>query len=106
MAQRRVSRRLALVAVGLGIACLAGCGLLDRGPTPEQVRAELMRRMPAGVQDRAGWARDIQAAFAAQELEPTSAHLCAAIAVTAQESGFQVDPPVPGLPAIARKAID
>ena len=39
MAQRRVSRRLALVAVGLGIACLAGCGLLDRGPTPEQVRA-------------------------------------------------------------------
>ena len=106
MAQHRVSRRLALVAVGLGIACLAGCGLLDRGPTPEQVRAELMRRMPAGVQDRAGWARDIQAAFAAQELEPTSAHLCAAIAVTAQESGFQVDPPVPGLPAIARKAID
>ena len=26
--------------------------------------------------------------------------------MTAQESGFQVDPPVPGLPAIARKAID
>ena len=96
----------ALSALCIGVAVLSSCDLFDRGPTPEQVRAELMRRMPAGVQDRAGWARDIQAAFAAQELEPTSAHLCAAIAVTAQESGFQVDPPVPGLPAIARKAID
>jgi hypothetical protein len=67
---------------------LPACGLLDRGPTPEQVRAELLRRMPANVQDRAGWARDIQAAFAAQELQPTSAHLCAVIAVVGQESGF------------------
>lgn len=87
-------------------ALLPACGLIDRGPTPEQVRAELMRRMPPGVQDRTGWARDIQAAFVAQDLEPTSAHLCAVIAVTGQESGFQVDPPVPNLPAIARKAID
>jgi hypothetical protein len=84
---------------------LPACGLLDRGPTPEQVRAELLRRMPANVQDRAGWARDIQAAFAAQELQPTSAHLCAVIAVVGQESGFQADPPVANLPRIARKAI-
>lgn len=87
------------------LVLLPACGLLDRGPTPEQVRAELLRRMPATVQDRAGWARDIQAAFAVQELQPTSAHLCAVIAVVGQESGFQADPPVPGLPKIARQAI-
>ena len=98
-------RCCAPLAVGLAIALLPSCGLLDRGPTPEQVRAELLRRMPANVQDRAGWARDIQAAFAAQELQPTSAHLCAVIAVFGQESGFQADPPVPNLPRIARKAI-
>ena len=87
------------------LVLLPACGLLDRGPTPEQVRAELLRRMPANVQDRAGWARDIQAAFAAQELQPTSAQLCAVIAVVGQESGFQADPPVANLPRIARKAI-
>jgi len=99
------SRHLALSALCVGIAALSACGLLDRGPTPEQVRAELLRRMPAGVQDREGWARDIQAAFAAQKLAPTSAHLCAVLAVVGQESGFKADPPVPGLPKIARAAI-
>lgn len=99
-------RRLALSLLCLGIAALPACDLFDRGPTPEQVRAELLRRMPAGVQDREGWARDIQAAFAALELEPTRAHLCAVLAVVGQESGFKADPPVPGLPKIARKAID
>ena len=98
--------RLAPLALCLAIATLPACGLLDRGPTPEQVRAELMRRMPAGVHDRAGWARDIQAAFVAQDLEPTNAHLCAVLAVVGQESGFAADPAVPGLPRIARKAID
>jgi hypothetical protein len=102
----RRHRISALSALFIGLAVLSSCSLLDRGPTPEQVRAELVRRMPAGVQDRAGWARDIQAAFAAQALEPTSAHLCAVIAVVGQESGFQADPPVPNLPKIARKAID
>lgn len=96
---------IALPALCLGIAMLSGCDLLDRGPTPEQVRAEIAKRIPNGVADRAGWARDIQAAFAAQELEPTSAHLCAVIAVVGQESGFQADPPLPNLPRIARKAI-
>jgi hypothetical protein len=101
----RRHRTLALSASCLGIAMLSGCGLFDRGPTPEQVRADIAKRIPNGVADRAGWARDIQAAFAAQDLEPTSAHLCAVIAVVGQESGFQADPPVPNLPRIARKAI-
>jgi len=56
--------------------------------------------------DRGGWARDIQAAFAAQDIDPSSEHLCAALAVVEQESTYRVDPPVPGLPAIARREID
>jgi len=58
------------------------------------------------VKDRAGWSTDIYAAFAALEVPVTADNLCAAIAVTGQESGFQVDPVVPGLAAIARKEID
>lgn len=74
--------------------------------TPEQVRAELMRKLPVSLADRAGWARDIQAAFAAQNLEPSSENLCAALAVIEQESTYHVDPAVPGLSGIARREID
>jgi len=74
--------------------------------SPAQVRAEIVRLMPADANDREGWATDIQAAFAAQDIAPTTANLCAVLAVAQQESGFQVDPVVPGLAKIARQEID
>ena len=67
-----VPRRLrttALLALCLGVAGLSGC---ETSRTPEQVRAELLRKLPATLHDREGWARDIQAAFSAQELEPST----------------------------------
>ena len=69
-------------------------------------RALVGRLLPDEVKDRAGWATDVYAAFAALEVPATPENICAAVAVTAQESGFQVDPVVPGLAAIARKEID
>ena len=62
--------------------------------------------MPAGIPDREGWATDIYAAFSAQDIAPTTQNLCAVLAVAEQESTFQADPPVPGLPKIARGEID
>lgn len=62
--------------------------------------------MPAQVPDRAGWAADIQAAFAAQRIEPNSENICAVLAVAEQESGYRADPIVAGLPKIARAEID
>lgn len=70
------------------------------------VQGQILRLMPAGVDEREGWAADIAAAFAAQELPATPQHLCAVLAVTGQESGFHVHPVIPGLPQIARRAID
>lgn len=64
------------------------------------------RLMPPGVSDRGGWATDLYAAFAAQALDPSKSNVCAALAVIEQESGFRVDPVVPGLGAIAWKEID
>lgn len=91
-------------AVALSLACLlAAC---DAGPSPEDVHARLMRKLPPTVEDRAGWARDIQAAFAAQDLDPDDANLCAVLAVVEQESTYRADPPVPGLGRIARAEID
>jgi hypothetical protein len=85
---------------------LGGCLDADPRPTPEQVRAQLKRLMPASVPDRTGWAADIQAAFAALDLEPSAENLCAVLAVTEQESTYTANPPVPGLGRIALKEIE
>ncbi|WP_085706963.1 DUF1615 domain-containing protein [Pseudomonas sp. B35(2017)] len=97
--------------IGLAVlAVLAGCaGQRGEGPaarTPAEVKAQIVRLLPAGTADRQGWATDIYAAFAAQNLDPSTANLCSVLAVAEQESTFQADPPVPGLGKIARDEID
>jgi hypothetical protein len=74
--------------------------------SPIQTRAMIERSLPRAASDRAGWAADMYAAFSALGVEPTHEAACAVIAVTEQESGFQVDPVVAGLPAIAWREID
>nr|WP_178117863.1 DUF1615 domain-containing protein [Pseudomonas sp. R5(2019)] len=88
---------------------LAGCGSLRQEapePTPDEVRKLIVRLLPSQASDRQGWATDIYAAFAAQSLKPSKENLCSVVAVTEQESTFQADPKVPGLPRIARQEID
>ena len=98
-------------ALALLLGALAGCA--SRAPAPEgpalrpsEARALIAKLLPADTSDRAGWATDIYAAFAALELAPTPQNACAVIAVTEQESGFRADPAVPGLGAIAWREID
>lgn len=69
-------------------------------------RTRIRHLLPPGIQDAGGWARDMATAFAALRLAPTDENLCAVIAVTEQESSFQADPPVAGLPRIVRAEID
>lgn len=101
--------------VAAGLACAAALALVlagcretprPREKTPAEVRAELARLMPGGVRDRAGWAADIQAAFASLEIAPTTPNLCSVVAVIGQESTFAADPRVPGLGRIALEEID
>ena len=100
----RPSSRLPAVALLLALGLLlplAGCNSLDPGPSPEQVRATLLRKLPATLHDREGWASDIQTAFTAQHLPPSDANLCAVLAVIEQESTYRADPPVANLGPIA-----
>ena len=93
----------------VGLALLvAGCATTPREPSrpPSDVRDEIIRRMPANVQQPGSWAVDIQTAFEMQKIEPNSENICAVIAITEQETGFRVDPPVPDLARIARSEID
>lgn len=102
---RSHARPAAPIACLVFAIALVGCRG-QRGPTVEETRAEIARRMPSTVSDRAGWARDIQTALATQKIAPTTAHICSVLAVVGQESTYRSDPPVPGLPKIARAEID
>ncbi|RIL08063.1 MAG: DUF1615 domain-containing protein [Proteobacteria bacterium] len=96
-----------LLCVAVVCACAGGPRTpRPAPPRPADVRALIARLLPEKTPDRAGWAADVYAAFAALELETSAANLCAALAVTEQESGFQADPPVANLPKIARAEID
>jgi hypothetical protein len=97
------------VVLATAAAFLAACAVPPpRAPAvdPDAVRAEIVRLMPSRVANGQGWAIDIFAAFEALKIPPTTEHICGVLAVAEQESNFQVDPVVPGLPAIARREIE
>lgn len=71
-----------------------------------QIHGLLLKIFPEKLPDKHGWAVDLQSAFKALQILPTPENLCAVIAVIGQESGFQADPVVPNLPAIAWHEIE
>ena len=64
------------------------------------------RLIPANIKDRAGWANDLQAAFTHLGFPHLPQIYCAALAVIEQESSFQADPVVPGLPDIVWRELE
>ncbi len=107
------SWRIASLIFGASVG-LAGCATRDdvsRTPVHPMLNAEegrtlVGRLLPDSIVDRSSWATDIYAAIAALEIPPTAENICAAVAITEQESGFRVDPAIPGLSTIAWKEID
>lgn len=73
---------------------------------PAQTRTMIESSLPRAASDRTAWATDLAAAFSVLTIEPTHENICAVVAVIEQESGFSVNPAVPGLPAIAWREID
>lgn len=91
------------------LAFLAGCSSQQtQAPPPpaDLVRSEIVRLLPPSVVDRQGWATDIYTALETQKINPSLENLCSVLAVTEQESNFQVDPAVPGMGKIAQDEID
>jgi hypothetical protein len=93
-------------------------GQTPPGPTPvdkptgnapiseRDIRSMIVRLLPATAKDRNGWAGDLQTAFTALGIPHAPQIYCAAIAVIEQESSFQADPVVPGLPAIVWRELE
>ncbi len=99
-------KRLLLVT----LLVLAGCSSQPAHQLPERrpadVKAQINRLLPATIGDRQGWTNAIFATFNGQHLDPSVSSLCAVIAVTDQESSFNAEANVPGLPKIAWGEID
>ena len=70
------------------------------------VRDVAMRVLPPNLPDRRRWAEDIATAFAALSIPAQPHKVCALAAVIEQESTWQANPPVPGLPKLARAELD
>lgn len=75
-------------------------------PSERDIRGMVTQLIPASVKDRTGWAGDLQAAFTHLGLPHAPQVYCAAIAVIEQESSFQVDPVVAGLPDIVWRELE
>ena len=127
---RRATRFTLMTA--LLLATLAGCSLFEEseeeggalppdmtrradGKTatawpsalPEaDVKKRIIRLIPGYARDRPGWADDLYTAFKTQEIPHATPTYCASIAIIEQESSFQADPTVPGLPAIVRRELE
>ena len=83
----------------------------DKAPEPaplaeRDIRAMVTQLIPANIKDRAGWANDLQAAFTHLGFPHLPQIYCAALAVIEQESSFQADPVVPGLPDIVWRELE
>ena len=102
--------RLPPVAALALAALLAGCQTTtdpsQAGLAPQDALSVARKAVPPGVKDAAGWASAIQTSFSLLGLPATRGSLCATVAIIEQESNFQVNPVVAGLPAIAWKAIE
>ncbi len=98
---------LAVWCLSLFAGCATSNGDSGRpGLTAPDARTLIVRLLPPNLPDRAGWAADIYAALATQDIPATVENICAVLAVTEQESTFRADPTVPGLAAIAWQEID
>ena len=95
--KRSIVRSVVLAGTVLVSAC-TNPQLREPPIDPDVARAEIAKRLPTKVSHREAWAVDIFAALEALSIRPTTENICAVVAVTEQESTFQVDPPVTGLP--------
>ncbi|WP_213713137.1 DUF1615 domain-containing protein [Cedecea lapagei] len=106
------ARRLAVPGL-LALLVLAGCttktttpGTTTTAAKPIDIETLAQRKIPDGVKDRAGLAKDLLTTLKSQNLEQSEENICSVLAVALQESNLQADPAVPGLNKIAWKEID
>ena len=92
--------------LAIAVLLLAGCA----GPGPQmtagEARSLIATYLPPAMADKDGWAADIHTPMSVLQIPITADNICAIVAVTEQESGFRVDPPIPNLSKIAWEEVE
>ncbi|MFL5351436.1 DUF1615 family protein [Archangium sp.] len=104
----RFRRRLGPLPL-CALLMLAACARNVRPtpPLPPRVTPEqAVKLVPPDVKEREGWAEDVMAALEAHRLYPSAEAVCSVLAVIEQESGFQANPPVPGLAKLVQQRME
>jgi hypothetical protein len=100
-------RGVLVLALVLAAGCKKAQAPSPPAPAPRTLSvAEVVRLFPPEVVDAEGWAHDLLRAFSAAGIAADTERVCGAVAILQQESGFQVDPPVPGLAEMVRTRLD
>jgi hypothetical protein len=106
---RRWTRTLSLGVLITLSACASRAPVMPPVSAPPVLTvAQVARLLPAKVKgaEREGWARDVLAALDAEAIPPSASIVCQVLAIIEQESGYQADPAVPGLPKLVRQKLD
>ncbi len=91
-------KRLVLVwSACAAVACVPKSAAV-RTSAPPLTAEEAVALVPEKVPERAAWAADVVRALEGHRLPGDAPAVCAVMAVIEQESGFDADPAVPGLP--------
>ncbi len=91
-------------AIGCGLLLLVGCASQDKSlPTKSKVavKTQIQQGLPSYVKNKTRWSEDIYQALSHQKLDLSEQNICSVIAVAGQESNFNADAPIQGLPKIA-----
>ncbi|WP_224248551.1 DUF1615 family protein [Hyalangium gracile] len=75
-------------------------------PPPRLTVAQVARLLPPSVKEPEGWSRDVLSALEQLRVYPSAEPVCQVLAVIEQESGFQANPVVKGLPRIVRQRLE
>jgi hypothetical protein len=96
-------------ALQLLVCAIAGSACVTTPKVPEPPRmtvAEVSARIPTRVSDREGWATDVLAALEQQHRPADPDTVCQVLAIIEQESNFQANPAVPGLPRMIKTELE
>ena len=95
------------ITLGYGNGLYGSADSTERAQmTASESRELIASYIPPRVADREGWAADIYTPMSVLKIPLTPDTICAVVSITEQESGFQVDPPIPNLAAIAWAEIE
>jgi hypothetical protein len=95
-----------LIAVLIGIlVSFQGAFAGQTSEISQQQVTALVTAAQRNVSDPRDWAIDLLDVLRLHDLSATRENICSSIAIIAQESGFQADPPVAGLGKISEQAI-